>query len=60
MSTILFHKFTSKLKPFYYYNLNLSIKGKNKHYIRLIQENLIKFLLQDVYLIYTRLLVYTI
>ena len=43
----------------YYYNLRLRVRLKKKSCIGLIQENLIEFWAQSVYLIYTRLMVYT-
>ena len=42
-----------------YYNLKLKVKSKNKSYIRIIQENSMEFQVQDVYFIYTWLLMHT-
>ena len=43
----------------YYYNLKLSNKSKEKPCIRFTQENLMKFLVQYIYLMYARLMVCT-
>jgi len=42
------------------YNLRLRVRLKKKPCIRVNTKNLIKFLVQCFYLIYTRLIVYTI
>jgi len=43
----------------YCYNLRLSNKSKEKPCIEFTQENLMEFLVQYIYLIYTRLIVCT-
>ena len=43
---------------FKYYSLKLSNKLKEESYIEFIQENLIEFLVQSIYLIYAQLIVY--
>ena len=47
------------MELYYYYNLKLSDKSKEESCIVFIQENLIEFLVQCIYLIYARLIVYT-
>ena len=50
---------TSKMEiEFKYYSLKLSNKLKEESYIEFIQENLIEFLVQSIYLIYAWLIVY--
>ena len=41
------------------YNSSSSVRTKEETCIRLTQENLIEFLVQYIYLIYARLIVYT-
>ena len=41
-----------------YYNWRLRVKSTKEPCIRLIQENSMEFLVQCIYLIYTRLMVY--
>ena len=45
---------TTRQSPwnFSYYNSNSRVRIRKKSYIRLIQEDLIEFLVQSVYLIY--------
>ena len=50
----------NKLYHDIYYNLRPRVRSKEKSCIRLIQKNLINFLIQLVYLIYARLIVHTI
>jgi len=50
-----------KNKVYYFcYNLRLSNKSEEEPCIEFIQDNLIKFLVQSIYLIYTKLIVHTI
>jgi len=43
---------------YYCYDLSSSDRMKEEHCIGLIQENLIEFLVQDIYLTYSSLVVY--